>query len=804
MNKQSVLLFVTAVLCFRLPAQNKISGTLLNQQGDPLPYSSLGLMKANDSSLVKGNMTDDKGRFLFEKTAAGTYLIKAGAVGFNDFYSAAFAIDSLAQLNLPPMTLLSTAVNLDEVAVSVLKKPIEFKNGNITVNVEGSALAVGNTVYDLLVRMPGVLVDGDNISLQGRGGARILIDNRLQQLAGPQLVSLLKGINASTVEKIEIINNPSAKYDASGSGGLINIYTKKVKITGFSGSLMLNCSQGFYANSFGQLSLNYKGKQFSVFTNYNYNYADMRAINDWHREVKDDSLTTVLDQHYVEKTSNRFVSLFAGADWYPDKKNTISIRINLRPGEDKVIRHAVTNISNNSLGYDNLNFEFEKPNNWFWQDYSLNYEFVSDTQKTKLSFNASYSIYPDNYNGFFKNHYLDYDYIDVMPVKIFRSSNQVEITAATARLDFEKTFSKKLKMETGFKVLQQGMQSDFLFENQDNLSGLYVRDTALSNNFLYNEQIMAAYADLNKEIKKFNFRFGLRGENTSVNAESQTSNVKYKRDYFNLFPVASIDFNHSDNHNYQLSYNRRINRADYNNFNPYRAFRTMLTYVQGNPYLAPQYTNRVELRHTYKGKLSNSLSYSRMANYFFSYNRENTKTKELIFFNGNLGKAEIFSYGLFYQADFFKWWTVSLNLGSHYFRCSGTIDGVYYSTSALNTNIYMFHQFSLSKNSKMEVSFWGVGPWKDGVTYFKSRGGLSIGLRQSFMKDKLTVSCGVQDVLYTMPVSTVIDYNNQYSRSYHKWDSRRIYINANFNFGKIKVQQKNIKENEEVKGRLKK
>jgi hypothetical protein len=567
---------------------------------------------------------------------------------------------------------------------------------------------------------------------------------------------------------------------------------------------MLNYSQGFYANNFGELSLNYKGKKFSVFTNYNYNYAEFRGVNDWPREVKNDSLITNLDQHYVEKNTNRFVSLFAGADWYLNKSNTLSFRASLRPGDEKVVRHATTSLSNDAPGYYNLSFDFEKPNNWFWQDYSLNYEYQSDTSKTKLTLNASYNVYPDNYNASYRNSYLGSDFTDVMPVKIFRSTNAVTISAAAARADFEKTFKNKLKLETGIKVSHQGMLSDFKFENMDNSVGLFVPDSSLTNQFQYNEQIQAAYTELNKEIKKFNFALGLRGENTIIKAESKTNNIGYDRNYFNLFPVLSIDYNRSDKHNYQLSYNRRINRADYNNFNPYRAFRTVLTYVQGNPYLKPQYSDRVELRHTYKGKLSNSISYSGMTNYFFSYNKENVKTNELTFLNGNLDHAEIFSYGLFWQSDLFKWWTISFNLGSHYFRCSGNIEGTYYSTSAFNNNMYVFHQLALSKKLKMEISFWGVGPWKDGVTSFKSRGGLNIGFRQQLFKEKLNLSFGVQDVLLTMPVSTVIDYNNQYSRSYHRWDSRRVYLNLNYNFGKIKVQQKNVKENEELKGRLKK
>lgn len=797
--------FLAAVFCLIFilsTGQNRVEGVIHNDKGNPLPYCALALLNSKDSSQVKGNITNENGSYLFEEVPTGIFIIKSSAAGFESGFSGLLVIDSLSKINVEPVILKTKAVNLNEVSVSVLKKPIEFKNGNITFNVEGSPLAIGNSVYDLLMRMPGVLVDGDNISLAGRGAARFLIDDRLQQISGSQMTGILKSMNASMVEKIEIINNPSAKYDASGSGGLINIKTKKVKITGFSGSVMNNFSQGFYANSFGQLSLNYKGKKFSTFTNFNYSYADRRGVNTWRREVKDDSLTTILTQDYVEKSMNRYVSFFGGADWYINSKNTLSVRADLRPGKELVTRNSITTISNNSLGYDNLAFEYEKPNDWFWQDYSINYEYVADTLGTKLTFNSSYSTYPDNYDGSYKNHYLNSEFNDILPVKIFRNSNSVELNALSARFDFEKNFGKKVRLEAGIKASQQGMLSDFTFENFIYSTNQYSIDSSLTNRFLYRELITAGYIDLSKEYRKFNFRFGLRGENTLINAESKTSNINYDREYFNLFPSASVDYNRSDRHNYGLSYNKRIDRPDYNNFNPFKAFRSLLTYLQGNPYLNPLYTDRVELRHTFKGKITNSISYYHAKNYFVSYNREDVKTKELTFYNGNIDKGEILSYSFFIQTDLFKWWTLNANQGIHYFRCNGDIDGKPYGTSALNMNTWFFNQFSLSKTTKMEISFWGVSPWVDGVTSYKPRGSLSIGLKQNFLKDKLTISFGCQDVLYTEPVISQVKFHNQFSQSTHQYDSRRFYINVNYNFGKIKVQQKNVKTDDGIKERV--
>ncbi|MCE3228771.1 MAG: TonB-dependent receptor [Bacteroidetes bacterium] len=800
LNKQfSVFIFLFVVVYSS--AQNRIEGTILDDKNEPVSFCAVGLMNVSDSSLVKGSISDDKGYYFFLDIKKGNYIFKISSAGFLDFYSNSINVDSLSQLKLEPFILKNSGVNLNEVSVTALKKPIEFKNGNIIVNVEGSPLAIGNSVYDVIMRMPGVMTDGDNITLQGKS-VSFLIDNRIQQLAGGQMISLLKSMNASNVEKIELINNPSAKYDAAGSGGLINIITKKIRLTGFSGNFMLHSSQGFYNNTFSQLSLNYKGKKFSVFTNYNASYTDTRSVNNWHREVKYDSTVTKLDQNYVETAHNRYVSFFGGADWFINKRNTLSARIDFRPGKEKVIRHATTTISDNALGYHNLSFDFEKPNDWFWQDYSLNYDLLIDTTGGKLTFNTSYSTYPERWSAMYQNHYLDEQYNDVAPVKVFRGENKVDLSVLTGRIDLEKNFAKKFRLEAGVKIAFQDLFSDFVFADRNTSTGIFTLDTSLTNAFSYKEQIQAGYVEMSKELKKFNFRVGVRGENTIILAESKTNSVKYDRTYFNLFPVASIDYNYSDKHNYSLSYNKRISRANYLNFNPYKSFRSILTYMQGNPYLNPQYTDRIDLRHTYKGRISNSFSYSFHKNYFLTYNIENSKTKELIFYNGNLDQGEIFSYSLFYQGDIFKWWTISTSLGIHYFRCKGTIEGVNYSIGNNNNNVWMMHQFSLSKSTKLEISVWGVGPWVDGTTSFKPRGAINSGIKQNLLRDKLTISLGMHDIFYTLPVISEVTLQYQNSNSVHSWDSRRFNISVNYNFGKVKVQQHKTKTNEEEKNRV--
>jgi len=790
------LFVVLVLLSSKLLAQHSVYGELKDTNNVPIEFVAVGLLNAKDSSIVAGVLSDDKGKFSFKNVQNGQYFVRIRNTGMTDFNSSVFNHDSIGNTTLPVFTIKNDPQNLQEVAVTVLKKAVEFKNGNVTVNVENSPLAAGNTVYDLLSRMPGVLVTNEQITLQGKP-VSFMLNNRLQQVTGTQLINLLKSINASEVSKIELISNPPAKYDAAGSGGLINIVTKKTNIVGFSGSAFYSYSQGFYANNYTQISLNYKGKKVSVFTNLNANYSDYRSENFGRREVWQDSILTILNQHYIEKNTNQFVSLWGGVDWYVSKKSTVSLRLNYRPGKEIVTRQLQTDISNADLGYSSFDFNFEKPNTWFWQDYDLNFERLLDTTGGKFSVNASYSEYPDLYEGSFTNRFYDFGGNETGLPRIFTNTNQVHLSFLTFRTDFEKMLRNKIKIESGLKSATQSMASDFRFNNFNHADGAYIFDTMLSNRFEYNEQITAAYFDLQKEIKKFNFRAGVRAEHTNIRALSRTNDATFNREYSNLFPSGSIDYNHSDKHNYQLTYNRRINRADYNNFNPFRGFRSILTYVQGNPYLNPMYTHNVTLRHTYKGKISNSFSYSGMRNYFISYNIENKRTKELIFYNGNLDRATIMSYGLFIQEDFYKKWNCTVNLGIHYFECEGLVDGIHFKTSNINSNIYTSNLIALNSSTKLEISCWVVGPWRDGVTQWDPRGSLNIGVRKNLLKDKLTINLSLQDILYTQKINSEISAIGQYSQNKHQYDSRRAQITLNYNFGKIKVEQKRIKENEE-------
>jgi len=291
-------------------------------------------------------------------------LLKINYVGYADTILNLGIIDSTTKLSLPPITLNPSSVNLNEVAVTAMKKPMEFKNGNVTVNIEGSPMAIGNSVYDLLMRLPGVIVTDGVISIQGKSGVRVLIDDRVQQLSGDQLMSVLRSMSASNIQKIEILKNPPVKYDAAGNAGIINIVTKKINMTGFSGSANYSNRQGFYDQQSGGITLNYKAKKLTFFSGINVFNQGQRNVNTKDKVITDNGLTTSIYERSTIHFSGPSANIFVGTDWYVNDKNTVGVRVEDIPGNTQNVRIGSDNISDNSLGYTQLGFKSSVPNPW--------------------------------------------------------------------------------------------------------------------------------------------------------------------------------------------------------------------------------------------------------------------------------------------------------------------------------------------------------------------------------------------------------------------------------------------------------
>ncbi|MBP8033733.1 MAG: TonB-dependent receptor [Bacteroidia bacterium] len=775
-------------------SQCAISGQLSDSLKAPIVFNAIGLLNANDSSIVKGVMTDDKGAYCFENIKKGTYQLKVSAIGFDTYYSNTLEYDSVTPITLPNITLKARSINLNEVSVAAQKKTIEYKNGNVIVNIEGTALAMGNTAYDLLSRLPGVTVSDGNISIQGKAGVKILIDGKLQQVSGQQLMNILKSMNSSQIDKMEVLKKPPVKYDAAGTGGMINIKTNKLKIVGFSGSVFGSYSQGFLGSGSGGFNLNYKGKKFNFFSGVTANKDARHFVNKATNTINYNGIETTVDQETVTKSHGHYETYNIGTDWFINKSNSIGIKINGAFGLGLDDHTTNTNISDNSLGYQNTILYANKPNPWIYPEFNLNTEHLFDTVGTALHFSADYKPYWDIYDANFNNQFIDATSSVSSTSSIYKTSNTLLFNTLSGLLDFEKELKHEFKIETGIKHSYQGMNSDYYLKNQDAITGQYLTNNLYSDVYDYTQHISAGYFNINKQHKKMSFQLGVRGENTYINTLSKSNHSGFNRQYFNLFPLASIDFKKSDNHNFSIAYNKRVNRPDYNLFNPFVVFNSALSSFQGNPNLKPEYSHDINFTYSYKTWMNHSFSYLRNLNNFLDYSSQSDTTKFNISSIINLKWAEIFNYNVFIQKDFTKWWTFNFNGSVFYINAKGVVNDKSYTINTVAFNPSIYSRFTLPKGFSIELNAWYLNPFLEGTYYTKSRSSVNMGIKKTWFDEKLSVSLAFNDIFFGEKRNTTSDYQNQHSVGYQSFDSRRVNLSLNYNFGKLKVEQRQAKD----------
>ena len=793
--KKLIVLFIYLLaLPYALKAQCALTGQLSDSLNAPIVFNAIGLLNHSDSSIVKGVMTDDKGQFCFDHIKKGIYHLKISAIGFDTYQSYKIEYDSITPITLAQITLKAGSIHLNEVSVAAQKKTIEYKNGNVIVNIEGTALAMGNNAYTLLSHLPGVTVSEDNITIQGKTGVKILIDGKLQQVSGPQLINILKSMNASQIEKIEVLKKPPVKYDAAGTGGMINIKTNKLKIVGFSGSVFASHSQGFYGNPSGGFTLNYKGRKVNLFSGFTAAKEWLRMYEEFDNEFHYNGTTTTTQGRYITKEHHHSETYNLGADWFINKYNSIGIKMNGALGMGNVDNVSTTNFSDTLLGYQKVILNSNKPNPWIYPEFNVNAEHLFDTIGTALRFSANYNPYWDIYAANFGNQFLDAENNHVATPSVFKTSNTLTFTNASALLDFEKEFKEEFKLETGIKHSYQEMGSDYYLKYQNYQTGDYTTDSAYSNVFNYQQNISAMYLNLSKQYKQFSFQAGTRGENTVINTLSQSNGLGFNRQYFNVFPLASIDFKQSDNHTFSLAYNKRVNRPDYNLFNPFTTFLNTQTAHKGNPFLKPEYSHDFSFNYSYKSWMNHSVNYTRLVNAFMGYNTQNDSTKSYVNSAANLKWADIYSYNLFIQKDIFKWWSINLNATVSSVKGHGIINDLPYSFSYVAFNPNLYSRVSLKKGYAVEVNAFYLTPFLEGIYYTQARSSVSVALKKTFLDEKLAISLAVNDVFWGEIRRTHVNYQNINMTGYQTFDTRRVNISINYNFGKLKVEQRQAKD----------
>ncbi|MFT3934313.1 MAG: TonB-dependent receptor [Chitinophagaceae bacterium] len=802
-----ITLSLFSLSLFAQDKTGKVSGVVTDAAQKPLEAATIQLLKADNKALVKAAVTNKQGVFEIEKIAAGKYVLSISAVAFTATTSAPFelAADKMSY-QLPAVKLIAASKELSAVTVTARKPLIEQKIDRTVINVEAAPTNAGATAMEVLEKSPGISVDNDgNISLKGKQGVIVMMDGKPTYLSAADLANVLKNLPASALDQIEIMTNPPAKYDASGNSGIINIKTKKNKSDGMNGSITVGGTVGLYKRNDSylaplkqstSLNMNYRKGKLNIFGNYNFNYREGKSDLELTRKFfnKDGTLNSYSNSNTEMNMRNNNHTLKIGMDYYADKKNVFGVVLNgfgffghptpfsnqVISLPDGTIKSVLKSATTNDIKFLNYSANF-------------NYKHTFDTLGTELTADLDYIGY-DNKN----NSTLNTDVYDGATGNKTQGTNLLGNLPSTINIysiksDFTHPMKNNMRFDAGFKVsyVKNNNQVDY---QRNNGNGVWVPDS-LSNHFIYQENINAAYVSVNKKWKKWGAQLGLRLENTTSKGNQVLNDSTFTRHYTSLFPTGYLTYDLNKNNNFTLSYGRRIERPNYQDLNPFIWFLDSLTYRQGNPYLLPQYSNNIELRHSYKGGFTTTISYAITDDVISQILKQNTEKQITYLTTDNVAKFR--NYGLSINAPFkpAKWWSVNLYAnvfnnkytGSYYNSFTGKNDALDVSYTGFMVNAS--NTFTFKKGWTAELSGFYRGKSVEQLSISDPMYFMSLGGQKTIMKGKGTLRLNIRDPFHWQVYRGSTKYSDIDMKIYNKWDNRSATITFSYRFGKTGVAQ---------------
>jgi iron complex outermembrane recepter protein len=789
-NKIAFTILLCSLLSYNVFSQ-KISGKVVDTNDEAVAYANIALYNAKDSSLVKVELSDDNGIFKITEIQTSKYWISVSYVGLSTYDSDIF--DLTSDFNLPVIQLSSAGVELNEVTVVAKRPLLEIKPDKMVFNIEGSVNAAGNNALELLKKAPGVVVDNnDKINMLGKSGVMIYIDGKPSPLNGDDLAAFLKTMQASEIDNIEIITNPSAKYDAEGTGGIINIRLKKDQRLGANANISLSYAQGQKKNYNGSINSNYRSKKFNLFGNYSYyNGANINYLNLYREQ----------NGLYFDQTSDmgggwNGHNFKAGTDYFINKHNTIGVMVN-----GNINNNDWNSVSRTSIGMlpeqtidSILIAESHSTRESSNLNFNINYQF-DNTKGRTINFDADYGRYRNEGGEYQPNSYKDPTETIVFTERNYRNETPTDIDIYTTKIDVE---LPAWEGKIGFGAKSSFVQTANTFDFYNVFKEAEVLDPTRSNSFNYTENVNAAYLSYNKQVKKIGIQAGVRAEQTNSEGDLQsmfpTDEDNVKRSYIDFFPSAGLTYQLNPKNSFQLTYSRRINRPSYQDLNPFENKIDELAFESGNPFLNPEYTHSVQLTHSFNYFLNTSIGYSHTTDLI-------TRITDTVGVKGttitwlNLADQKNYNINVSGAIPITKWWnsytSVTGFIMDNYaeFEDGKTIDLV-----VPAFNIYSQHTFTLPKDFSLELSGWynSASIWEGN---FKAEPQYSVdaGIQKKLFEGRGNLKISVSDIFKTSDWAINSQFGPLFIEGSGGWDSRKVRVSFSYLFGNNQVKTRKRK-----------
>lgn len=784
------IFLLQASYCLSQTNNGRINGVVSSDKKTVVEFANVTLHRVTDSVFVKASITDDNGNFELDNLPEGNYYFKIAHASFENFRSSNFIISAEKPTATFDNITLKSNNTLKEVVVTKEKQFIERKLDKIVINVENSIVSAGNTVLDVLERSPGVMVNQESsINLKGKSGVIVMIDGKPTPLSGTDLIVYLKSVPAANIQSIELITNPSAKYDAAGNAGIINIKFKKDQKQGLNGSVTLNYGQGVYRKPSGSISLNYREKKWNFFGSHSYanplNYGAF-FIN---RKFFDDShnVTSIFEQNSFTKVPSISNNSRVGVDFYADDKTVFGVMMN-------------GNWNNNDR-YANTDAVITHPDGTL--DYTTQTSILSDESRFngfanfnfKHSFNASgKELTADiDYGKFDAETLQDIHNINRNPDESVISDTRIatnqtgKITVKSIKTDYAHPFSEKMKLEVGLKSSLVTSDNDVKFYNVEN--GGPVLDATKSNHFIYEENINAAYSSFSDQLENWDFQCGLRMEHTKTNGKQLATGEQFSRNYVTFFPNAVINRKFSENNSLSFTYAKRIDRPTYRQLNPFKIFVDSYTYVVGDPTLNSVITHSFELNHTYKGKYITTLSYTRSKESITDIFVQDDDTQISYQIPANIQDYEQFNLGIYIPFKYKKILNATLSGSVYLNKYSSPLNGGSLQQDFTSWDMNLGNNITIGRGWSAEVNGYYQSRMVWGLFYIKHLSQISAGIQKVSNDKNSIIKLNVSDIFLKNHIAVDVRYQNQDFFTERTWDARVVTLSYTYRFGKNTVSK---------------
>jgi hypothetical protein len=751
MKTYSILFISLCALIFctssGLLAQNSIYGIVQDDQQQPQSFCNILLLNTQDSSLVKGALTDDDGKYQIENINAGSYIVKYSMIGFTPHFSTPQRImPDRKTIDLGVVQLKANAQVLNTVEVKARKPLYEQKIDRLVVNIQNSITSTGSNALEVLERSPGVIVDRQNsgLSLSGKGGVVVMINGKINYSPIAAVVQMLEGMSADNIEKIELITTPPANLDAQGDAGYINIVLKENINTGWNGSLSLMAGYAKGEQNSANVSVNYRNNKLSLFANYSFLrnvsvqlFENYRSVVDGNNRLENftksdrdalqhnHSFRFGLDYELSDKTIIGFMTSGYDNEWSMDASNVNTTKIN-------GVVDSMIDIVNDEI------------NHWkhLMGNVNLNHTF-GDAAKLNIDLDYLY-YYNENPNGYI-NDYLGANNDFLFQIKT-RASKTTPINIAVAKMDYTKSFGDNFKLETGVKSTRSQFENNILVEELE--LETWKADPDFTADFDLQENISAAYMAIDYKIDdKTDFKAGLRYEYTESNLGSPEEPNIIDRKYGNFFPSIFLSRTINDDNSINFAYSRRINRPTFRDMAPFIIFLDPTTFYSGNPAIQPSISNAVKVAYRLKSSML-SLEYTHEDEAIASHqNRFDPETNRQIWFTSNLDYRKTATLMLAVPIYVNDWWSMQNNAMGIWQEVGALYNDAQLNIQQKNLRFNSSQQFKLPKGFGFEISGFYQTASLFGTARMEATGMLNLGIQKKLNNNNGVFSFNVNDVL---------------------------------------------------------